>query len=82
MAGKQRLNVLVIDQDEASNIDLKDFLTQEGYQPHALNDPAACIEEIKRGRFQLVILDVSPPVASQGRTPTTPPQARTSAWSP
>jgi len=62
MAGKQRLNVLVIDQDEASNIDLKDFLTQEGYQAHALNDPAACIEEIKRGRFQLVMLDVSPPV--------------------
>ncbi len=43
-------------------MDREVILTEEGYQPHALNDPAACIEEIKHGRFQMVMLDVSPPV--------------------
>ena len=61
MAGKQRLNVLVVDRDEATNVDLKDFLTQEGFQATALSEPAQVVEEIKRGRFQLVLMDVSPP---------------------
>ena len=62
MAGKQRLNVLVVDRDEATVIDLKDFLTGEGYQAHVLTEPEQVVEEIKRGSFQLVLLDVSPPV--------------------
>jgi len=62
MAGKQRLNVLVVDRDEATVIDLKDLLTAEGYQAHVLTEPEQVVEEIKRGRFQLVVLDVSPPV--------------------
>jgi DNA-binding response OmpR family regulator len=61
MAGKQRLNVLVVDRDEATNIELKDFLTEEGYQAFALSDPEQVVDEIKKGRFQLVLLDVSPP---------------------
>lgn len=61
MAGKQRLNVLVVDRDEATNLELKDFLSEEGYQAFALADPDQVVEEVKRGRFQLVLLDVSPP---------------------
>lgn len=61
MASKQRLNVLVVDRDEATNLELKDFLNEEGYQAFAISDPEQVVEEIKRGRFQLVLLDVSPP---------------------
>ena len=61
MGAKQRLNVLVVDSDEASNIELKDFLTEQGYQANVLSEPDQVLEEIKRGRFQLVLLDVSPP---------------------
>jgi DNA-binding response OmpR family regulator len=62
MGAKQRLNVLVVDSDEATNIELKDFLTEQGYQAHVLSEPDRVIDEIKKGRFQLVLLDVSPPV--------------------
>ncbi len=61
MAGKQRLNVLVVDHDEATNLELKDLLSAEGYQVTALADPQQVIDEVKRGRFQLAMLDVSPP---------------------
>jgi DNA-binding response OmpR family regulator len=61
MATKQRLNVLVVDRDEGSNIAIKDFLTEKGYQAHVVTEPREVIAEIKRGRFQLVLLDVSPP---------------------
>ena len=62
MGAKQRLNVLVVDSDEATNIELKDFLTEQGYQANVLTEPDQVIEEIKKGSFQLVLLDVSPPV--------------------
>ena len=62
MATKQRLHVLVVDRDEATKLELKDFLTAEGYQAHALTEPGQVVEEVKRGRFQLLLLDVSPPV--------------------
>ena len=62
MSAKQRLNVLVVDSDESTNIELKDFLTEQGYQANVLTEPDQVLEEIKRGRFQLVLLDVSPPV--------------------
>jgi len=61
MAGKQRLNVLVVDRDEATNLELKDFLSEEGYQAFVLSDPEQVVEEVKKSRFQLVLLDVSPP---------------------
>jgi DNA-binding response OmpR family regulator len=61
MGAKQRLNVLVVDSDEATNIELKDFLTEQGYQASVLSEPGRVIDEIKKGRFQLVLLDVSPP---------------------
>jgi DNA-binding response OmpR family regulator len=62
MAAKQRLNVLVVDRDEATNLELKDFLTEQGYQATVLTEPDQVIGEIKKGSFQLVLLDTSPPV--------------------
>jgi DNA-binding NtrC family response regulator len=50
MASKQRLNVLVVDRDEATILELKDFLTEEGYQAHALGDPDRGIDLLKRIR--------------------------------
>ena len=61
MASKQQLNVLVVDHDEGSNVQIKDALTSEGYQAEVLTDPEQVVEEVKRGRYQMVILDVSPP---------------------
>ncbi len=60
MAAK-RLNVLIVDRDEGSSAELKEFLTAEGYQAHSLNDADEVVAEVKRGRFQMVLLDVSPP---------------------
>jgi DNA-binding NtrC family response regulator len=63
MAAK-RLNVLIVDRDEGSSAELKEFLTAEGYQAHSLTDPEEVVSEVKRGRFQMVLLDVSPPDTS------------------
>jgi len=60
MASKQRLSVLVVDRDEGSNIEIKDFLTTEGYEASVLTDPLQVVDEVKQGRYQLVVLDVSP----------------------
>jgi DNA-binding NtrC family response regulator len=61
MASKQQLNVLVVDHDEGSNVQIKDVLTSDGYQAEVLNDPEQVVEAVKQGRYQMVILDVSPP---------------------
>jgi len=61
MAEKNRLNVLVIDPDEATVLELKDLLTEEGYRVHVAQDPVGVVEEVKRGKYQMVLLDVSPP---------------------
>lgn len=61
MADRSRLNVLVVDSDEATVIDLKDFLANEGYRAQSMTDATSVVGEIKSGNFQLVLLDVSPP---------------------
>ena len=61
MVDRSRLNVLVVDSDEATVIDLKDFLASEGYRVQSMTDAATVVEEVKHGNFQLVLLDVSPP---------------------
>jgi DNA-binding NtrC family response regulator len=61
MAEKNRLNVLVVDRDEATVLDLKDFLAEQGYRTQVLTEPDAVVEEVKQGRYQMVMLDVSPP---------------------
>ena len=61
MADRSRLNVLVVDSDEATVIDLKDFLAGEGYRAQSMTNAETVVEEVKHGNFQLVLLDVSPP---------------------
>ena len=61
MAEIKRLSVLVVDRDEGSVLELKEFLSEQSYRVQANTDPDAVIEEIKHGDVQLVMLDVSPP---------------------
>ena len=61
MASKQRLNILVVDYDEGSNIEIKDFLSAQGYQAEVLTDASQVVAEVKQGNYQLVLLDVSEP---------------------
>jgi DNA-binding NtrC family response regulator len=60
MASKQRLSVLVVDQDEATTIDLKEYLAREGYRVQTLSDPSQAADEVRHNRYQLVFIDVSP----------------------
>src|SRR5262245_34235788 len=61
MAEKHRLSVLVIDRDEATVVDVKDFLAQEGFRVQVSTDPGGIVDEVKQGKYQLVLLDASPP---------------------
>jgi len=61
MSEKSRLNVLVVDPDEATVLDLKEMISELGYRVSSNTNPDAVIEEIKHGTFQIVIADVSPP---------------------
>jgi len=61
MSEKNRLNVLVVDPDEATVLDLKEMIGELGYRASSNTNPDAVIDEIKHGTFQIVIADVSPP---------------------
>ncbi len=60
MSQSQRLNILVVDPDEETNIYLKSVLSEEGYRVSALTDPVSAPEEVRNNRYQLVVIDVSP----------------------
>jgi len=60
MAATKPLHVLVVDSDEGTTLQLKEFLTGQGYRVTTLADPALAPDEIRRERVQLVILDVTP----------------------
>jgi len=60
MASTQRIDVLVVDTDDATAIDLKEFLSEQDCGVHLLSDPAQAAQETRRHRYQLVFLDVSP----------------------
>ena len=60
MSSKQRLSVLVVDEDEATTIALKEFLNHDGYRVQSLSDPSRAGEEVREGTYQIVLLDVSP----------------------
>jgi DNA-binding NtrC family response regulator len=63
MGSKQRLSVLVVDSDEETTLQLKEYLTGEGYRVTTLSDPAQAAGEVRKNRHQLVILDVAPTAA-------------------
>lgn len=60
MANQQRLNVLVVEREEASQLQLKEVLTAQNYGVTCLSEPLRAPEEVRENRFQLIILDVSP----------------------
>jgi DNA-binding NtrC family response regulator len=60
MANQQRLNVLVVDRDEQTQLQLKQLLTDQGYGITCLSEPLQAPEEIRQNRFQLIVLDVTP----------------------
>ena len=61
MASQQQLQVLVVDPDEGTKLDLKDFLAEEGHHAYSVSDPDQVLGVVKQGRCQMVMLDVSPP---------------------
>ena len=61
MGEKSHLNVLVVDPEEATVVELKDLLSAEGYRVHVAADSRSVVSEIKHGKYQMVLLDVSPP---------------------
>jgi len=60
MSSPQRLNILVVDRDEDTTLQLKEVLSSEGYLVTALSEPVRAAEEVRNNRFQIVVLDVSP----------------------
>ncbi len=60
MSQPQRLNILVVDPDEETNVQLKSVLSEEGYRVAAITDPSSAASEVRNNRYQLVVIDVSP----------------------
>jgi DNA-binding response OmpR family regulator len=60
VAQQRRLNVLVIDRDEESQLELKELLSQQDFGVTGLSDPSRATAELRHEPFQLVVLDVTP----------------------
>jgi len=60
MRDGQQPNILVVDSDEGSSMELKSMLVEAGYAAGILTEPQRAVEELQANRYQLVILDVSP----------------------
>ena len=60
MGNGQQPNILVVDSDEGSTMELKSMLVDAGYAAGILTEPERAVEELRTNRYQLVILDVSP----------------------
>jgi DNA-binding NtrC family response regulator len=60
MGNAQQPNILVVDSDEGSTMELKSMLVDAGYSAGILTEPERVVEELRTNRYQLVILDVSP----------------------
>jgi DNA-binding NtrC family response regulator len=60
MSQPQCLSILVVDPDEETSLGLKGTLADEGYRVSTLSEPMMAREEMRSGKYQLVIIDVSP----------------------
>jgi DNA-binding NtrC family response regulator len=56
-----KLRVLVVDDDPKVLAYLSEFLTREGYQVTAINDPRQALQAVQNGRHQLALLDLNMP---------------------
>lgn len=60
-AAPEPARVLVVDDEQFIRDILADFLTMEGYSVRTAQDGAAAIDELSRGRFDLIISDLKMP---------------------
>lgn len=58
VGGAQRLNILVVDRDPKTTDPLGAFLGSSGYAVRAVHEGGEALAEVKRGRYQIVILDL------------------------
>jgi DNA-binding NtrC family response regulator len=61
MAQRQKLGILVIDDDEDICLYLREFLTGEGYRVKTVTQPQEALSEVKEGRHQIILLDIRMP---------------------
>ncbi len=54
-------NIMLIEDDLEMQELLKDYLENYGFKVHAFADPTIALEELKKGEFVLVILDLMLP---------------------
>ena len=59
-----QLSILVVDDDPDVREYLRDFLTSEGYGVTVVDDPTAVCDELKRGEYHVVVLDLMMPKLS------------------
>jgi two-component system, OmpR family, response regulator len=59
-----QLSILVVDDDPDVREYLRDFLASEGYGVRAVEDPTAVVDELKRGDFHVIVLDLMMPKLS------------------
>ena len=61
MSQRNRLGILVVDDDEDICLYLRDFLTREGYRVRTCSYASEALPEIKDGHYQIVLLDIRTP---------------------
>jgi len=62
MAYAEGLKILVVDPDESTMLEYKQLLGDAGHEVQTTMEPALVVEQVKLGRFAMVVADVSPPV--------------------
>jgi len=62
MAYAEGLKILVVDPDEATVLEYKQLLGEAGHEVQTTTEPALVQEQVKLGRFAMVVIDISPPV--------------------
>ncbi len=61
MATKQTLGIMIVDRDGEQSSAMTEVLSDEGFYTQRQSDSEQVLEEVRKGRVQIVILDVSPP---------------------
>jgi DNA-binding NtrC family response regulator len=60
MQDSERLNILVVDNDQMTSTRIKDLLAGDGFGVEVLSEATRTVDELRTNHFQLVVLDVSP----------------------
>jgi DNA-binding response OmpR family regulator len=53
------MKVLVIDDNKETTTMLSKFFTAKGHSPIVTNDPMEGLERIRRGHFDVILLDIT-----------------------